>query len=348
MLINDMRYSLSQITRVFLIVSFSFFVSCEDKNGYVEPENYPEGQIIADHTVVDKFDDIPQEYIDKVKQMWLVYAGESHSAAIRTGLDLLSKSDSRFAVTVTEGGTPLPFSDQYMRVSRATWGDLGKTTGWVYGYGEEDWFTSATAIERTKDGLTYCNTNGYDISVFAFGWCWDDTYGSTSDKADPVYGVHWSGSTVGGPEGNKCWGLDADDFSVTGNSVCMDTYLNATQAYIDHCTANGYKTHVVFTTPPVDTYYKDEKGYQAYLKQKHIREYVKKDMDRVLFDYSDILCYDDDGSLTTRTWNGNTYPSITPTNLGDEKIGHIGSAGAVRLAKAIWWMMARLAGWDGE
>ena len=29
------------------------------------------GQIIADHTVVDKFDDIPQYYIDKVKEMWV-------------------------------------------------------------------------------------------------------------------------------------------------------------------------------------------------------------------------------------------------------------------------------------
>ena len=40
------------------------------------------GQIIADHTIVARFDDIPQEYIDKVKKMWLVYA-ESHSEAIR-------------------------------------------------------------------------------------------------------------------------------------------------------------------------------------------------------------------------------------------------------------------------
>ena len=27
------------------------------------------GQIIADHTVVDMYDDIPQYYLDKVKQM---------------------------------------------------------------------------------------------------------------------------------------------------------------------------------------------------------------------------------------------------------------------------------------
>ena len=48
-----------------------------------------ETQIIADHTVVDKFDDIPQYYIDKVKQMWVSYAGESHAINIGWGLNRL-------------------------------------------------------------------------------------------------------------------------------------------------------------------------------------------------------------------------------------------------------------------
>ncbi|MHC1733068.1 MAG: hypothetical protein AB9888_13700 [Bacteroidales bacterium] len=44
------------------------------------------GQIVADHTVVDKYDDIPQYCIDQVKKMWLPML-ESH---IRTaaGKDL--------------------------------------------------------------------------------------------------------------------------------------------------------------------------------------------------------------------------------------------------------------------
>ena len=29
------------------------------------------GQIIADHTVVDKFENIPQQYIDSIKKMWV-------------------------------------------------------------------------------------------------------------------------------------------------------------------------------------------------------------------------------------------------------------------------------------
>ena len=153
---------------------------------------------------------------------------------------------------------------------------------------------------------------------------------------------------MNGPDGDKPWGLDADDYSITGNTISLDTYLRATQEYIDFCKSNGYKTAVYFTTGPVDTYYNGERGYQAYLKHDHTRAYVRSDTDRILFDYADILCYDD-GKTTpsTLTWNGHTYPAITPTNLGDGSIGHIGEAGALRLAKAMWWMLARIAGWDG-
>jgi len=83
------------------------------------------------------------------------------------------------------------------------------------------------------------------------------------------------------------------------------------------------------------------------LKHEAIRSYVRANTSRILFDYADILCYNDDGTTATQTWNGHTYPGITAQNLGDESIGHIGSAGAIRLAKAQWWLLARLAGWDG-
>ena len=50
------------------------------------------------------------------------------------------------------------------------------------------------------------------------------------------------------------WGLDDADNSVTGNSVNLDTYLEATQQYIDYCSANSIPTKVFFTTGPVDIY----------------------------------------------------------------------------------------------
>ena len=270
--------------------------------------NPPAGtQIIADHTIVDRYDDIPQCWIDEVKKMRLVIGGESHSAAYREGLNLLEIAYSAYQVNV--GGVP-PEGEttSYLRASGVMWGDLWSSNQWVTSYGEEDWFTSATgiynSIEITKKGITYCNTNdGWYIDAFGLGWCWDQ-----------------------------------------GTNV--NTYLNATQQYIDYCIANGYTTKILFTTGPVDSYAPAD-GYQKYLDYEATRNYVIADSSRVLFDYADILVYNDAGEEETSLYNGNTYQVIHPDNMEGTYTGHIGSVGAIRLAKAQWWMMARIAGWDG-
>jgi len=267
------------------------------------------GQIIADHTVVDKYDEIPQYYIDKVKEMWLVYAGESHSLAVRKGLLSLETLDPKYAVSVVESGTPEAYTTANLRASRATWGDYSRTSGWIYSYGEEDWFSNTMAPIRTKAGITYCNTNNLTIGAMGFGWCWDPAIYTTSD---------------------------------------FNMYIDATDQYIAHCTTMGYPTKIFFTTGTVDIYY-DELGYQKYLGNEMIRNHVKAGTDRILFDYADILCYDE-GSETpnTYTWNGHTYPIITNKNLNPVTTGHISATGSLRLAKAMWWMLARMAGWNGE
>jgi hypothetical protein len=305
------------------------------------------GQVIADHTIVDRFYDIPQYYIDLVKKMWFVVPGQSHSQGYRDGLTLLESLYPAYQVNVTESGTPEAYTTSHLRASCATWGDYYDSHGWIYDYGEASWFTNATSIVRTEAGITYCNTNNLEIAAIGFGWCWDALAGSASPGADPISGCHWYGESKYGPEGNKAWGIDAADYTETANSVSMDTYLNATQQYADYCASNGYATKVFFTTGPVDTYF-GESGYQGYLKYQHIRDYVKANSSRVLFDYADILCYDDNGVQTTTSWNGHTYPVITETNSTPAEIFHISNAGAIRLAKATWWMLARIAGWDGK
>jgi hypothetical protein len=164
---------------------------------------------------------------------------------------------------------------------------------------------------------------------------------------DREYGVYWRGSSLGGPDGTRVWGLDSTDFADTGNKVSTKTYLDATEDYISFCKEMGINAKIVFTTGPADRF-TGENGYQGYLKNQYIRNFVAGDPARILFDYNDILCHDDDGSLSTTTWKERTYPIITPTNLGDSSIGHISPEGAIRLAKAQWWMLARIAGWDGK
>ena len=307
------------------------------------------GQIIADHNIVADFDKIPAYYINEVKKMWLVYAGESHSYAIRAGLAYLESQYPQFAANVRESGTPDPYTTSDLRASAGTWGDYSNSSGWIYNYGEEDWFTNSTALSRTKAGISYCNSHSLTISAIGLGWCWDLVgLSSTSGlgTADPVSGNIWYGVSKQGPQGDRGWGLDDADYAITGNSINLDTYLKATQEYIDYCAANSISTKVFFTTGTVDAIY-GEAGYGGYLKNERIRSYVRANPSRILFDYADILCYNNDGTTLNTSWNGHSYPRITTANQGNADIGHIGSTGALRLAKAMWWMLARMTGWDG-
>jgi hypothetical protein len=256
------------------------------------------GQIIADHTVVDKFDDIPPYYINQVKKMLFVIAGESHSLGYMRGLVNLESSYPDYDVNYTD--TPEANTTSHLRISRTTWGDVNNTTGWINSYGEEDWYTSTTAINRTKAGISYYNTQGIPISAFGFGHCYGD----------------------GGTD-----------------------YITATQSYIDYCTTNGISTKVYFTTGPVESY---DASYDKYLMHKQIRDYVNLDATRILFDYADILCWDNDDTETKITVDGHTFPVGSTANTVPDNIGHISNTGMLRLAKAVWWMLARIVGWDGE
>lgn len=322
------------------IVFYSFLSSSCQEHSALTPDEYSPDQIIANHSVIDDFYKIPLNYISEVKKMMICFPGESHSVAYRTGLKLLEDSDPVYTCNVSTGEA---VTDKYLRVN------AGPSTG------EANWFTWLAYPPETrpaagnviKNFIKEYSDQGHPINALGFGWCWDMVAGSASSTNDPSFGCQWYGVSVGGPDGSRCWGLDAADFSVTGNRVSMDTYLSATEDYNSYCKTNNLITKVIFTTGPADSF-TGEAGYQGYLKQQYIRNYVAKDSSRILFDYYDILCYDNNGDVTTTTWKGNTYPIISPANSGDGSIGHIGQEGAIRLAKAQWWILARIAGWDGK
>jgi hypothetical protein len=251
-------------------------------------------QIIADHQSVLDFSKIPPIYLAQAKKMMVAFLGESHSMAFLTGMELLENSNSEYACNVSGGE---PFTDKYLRII------AGESTG------EAKWFTwfAHPVASRPPEGdyvkkiIKDYSSSGMPISVLGFVWCIDHVDGTPSATTDDVHHVRWYGLSLGGPDGNKCWGLDAADYSITGNRVCMDTYLNATNEYIEFCKTNNYCYKVVYTTCPPHGYYFDESGYQGHLKLEYIRNYVKADPSRILFDYADILCYDDDGTTATNS-----------------------------------------------
>ena len=127
------------------------------------------GQIIADHTVVDKFDEIPQQWIDSVKKMRVSYPGESHARWVQYGMAALETLDSRYQVNVTTTGSPEGATSSRLRMDYFMWGNVRDADSWYVSYGEEDWWSNATAISRTKAGLSYMNSNGYKLDAIGFG-----------------------------------------------------------------------------------------------------------------------------------------------------------------------------------
>jgi hypothetical protein len=309
--------------------------------------------LIIDHTAVSAFTNLTALDVARAKKMWISYAGESHATAFPLGCRLLSNAEPRFAVSTVTNGPPDGATTNCLRVNGATWGDVNFTE-WRYSYGEEDWYTSDLAVARTKEGIRYCNANiSGGLEVLAFGWCWDmEWHNPAGGGTNTTYWTRWAGSSEGGPDGDQRWGLTAADYPLTGNRVCMDTYLQATEEYRRFCSSNGFRTRVIFTTGPADA--SGEGGYQESVKNQYIRNYVSKTTDGILFDYADILCWDQNGQKTSTwtDWNNTLriFPQIADDNFLDldgapqrDDGDHIGERGALRLAKALWYMLARIA-----
>jgi uncharacterized protein YjdB len=274
-------------------------------------------QIIADHRIVDRFDDIPQYYLNEVKKMWVTIPGQSHAEAYLTGALLLEQSYPAYAVSVVWSGTPEAYTTSNLRLSGATWGDLDNATGWQYQIYPWDlaggepyaWTYNPTQAARVETGISYAHANNLTIAAMAYGYCYNEGY--------------------------------------------YLSYVTAFQRFMDYCIANGLPTKIFFTTGPVDGHLSEatDVAYESSQRWVYIRNHVAADETRILFDYADILSYNDAGELQTQTWNGHIFPVIHPDNMlggsGGWATGHIGGNGDLRIGKALWWMLARMAGWDG-
>jgi len=302
--------------------------------------------IIIDHESVNEINNIPAHWISEAQKMLLNIPGESHSEAHRVGLILLKAIPGYEKFDASISTVPEAPTDAHLRITSYYRNE--QNNNFRESAGEEDFWTSVRAVNMMQQHLTYMEDHSNPVHAFGFAWCWDMVISSPGGVEDPVYKVKWAGVTYDlNGVNHGIWGLDDEDNALTGNELNLGVYLNAVDTY----NANFPETVTFFTTGTVDGY-TGENGYQGYLKNEYIRAYVRNSADKVLFDYADILCYDDNGAQTTRTWTdrwdeSHEFPFIASANLGDGSIGHIGQAGAVRLAKALWVLMARVAGWDG-
>jgi hypothetical protein len=123
--------------------------------------------LVIDHTAIQQFDQIPDEYIEAVKDMVVVYTGGSHGRQIPCGLLDLEKMDSKYAVTIQDEGLP-PEGDS-LRVSRSL---RTQYNSWKTSISYDDFWYGESALDNVRRTLDYHESNGNHVDVIVYTWCW--------------------------------------------------------------------------------------------------------------------------------------------------------------------------------
>ena len=92
-------------------------------------------------------------------------------------------------------------------------------------------------------------------------------------------------------------------------------------------------------------------GYNRSLRNQQIRDFCEAN-DCVLFDFEDLDSWwfdpsDQQWEQATATFEGHVFPVEHPEFEGDEA-GHTTYESCIQKGSAVWWMMARIAGWESN
>jgi hypothetical protein len=233
--------------------------------------------LIVDYRSVDSSDKlIPQQYLDKVRRMRVLFTHQSVGGNILEGLDALSKQNSaRYTLSVSseEDATAL-------------------TAGLV-----------ELAPGQNENPLSKINGFSELVDVQGFG------------KVTEVAMM------------KLCYVDINDRYTSTWNQY-RDMMLGLESRY-------PLVKFVWWTMPLTDEPTAERDSYNTL-----VRNYTKAN-NKILFDIASLESHDPQGRLVTK----NKLPVLFSGYTEDG--GHLTSTGSERVARAWWWLMARLAGWSG-
>ncbi len=317
--------------KYFLIILLSvlFVYSCNPNTGNSTGDNQntennenndnnesSEKAIIINHNSIN-LAKVPEEWIVKAKEKFkIAYSHTSHGSQIVTGMKALSSySDS--SVSLKNVVASLPISFTYSSWGFATgvffadyWGD--EAEGYDLGHNGDLTWSNATKMLLSR--------NGNDRNVVMWSWC-----GGVSDNDE---------------RGIKAY-LDAMNKLEKDYPDIKFIYMTG---HLDGTGVNG----------------------NLHKRNEQIRIYCEKN-GKILFDFADIESYDPNGKyfLDRGADDGCNYDS---GNWAEQWIGANSDSELARLAKsgnceecahsqrlncimkgrAFWYMMARMAGWNGN
>ena len=307
--------NLSLIQRVVFIVIICLTVSL----------SLTRAQITVNRYSVALFDSIPEQYKSAASNLRMMFMNRSVGANIYDGITCLSyphSSAPNHCKRYEHGGTPSFPVDP----SEVYWNGTWDCSNWSYQFwpaGCDNWNQKvACFIDYVEQRI-----DSFDVVGFQFSYL---EVADGSSIAHPVNGFFGSG-TAGTANHYMQFQNNHPDKKVIWFSSSLARAIGTTES-------------------------------EAFNDQ--LRQYAAANQ-IVLFDVADILshtpwdspCYDNrDGvpySFGNNSENhpddGLDIPAICQEYTTETEGGHLGSvsAGKIRVAKAFWVLMARIAGWDG-
>ncbi len=91
-------------------------------------------------------------------------------------------------------------------------------------------------------------------------------------------------------------------------------------------------------------------GYNRYLRNEQIRQYCREN-NRVLFDFADLDAWwynpdTEEWEQNTYEYDGHTVP-VEHEHFNGSEAGHTTYESCEQKGRAVWWLMAKLSGWEG-
>lgn len=262
--------------------------------------------LIADHTVVGQFYQIPDEYIEAAGQLSMLFRHASVGFNISSGLDCLQNNfDGR-----RPNGCDRELSQEQIfydsKYDRSNWTfefhDAYSTEFSDPGVG---WWNKVYLFEDRLNGVIGPGES-YDVAGFKFGYV--DTSEGANYDIDDVFFAN-----------------DPDD-----NLPSIENLEQLEGAY----------PQITFMYWTMALSRRADLSSQNFNRQ--MREYATAN-GKVLMDLADIQSHRPDGTPCYDNL-GNNNEAICDEYTED--VGHLNALGKQRVAMALWWLTARIAGWD--
>ena len=304
------------------------------------PAPEPVGNIVIDHTSIALFDRIPERYITAAKNLRLLFSDRSVGQNIHDALDCLvaaswdsSQADCRrdyynaswdwktYGLADLNNGTVptrILFEPDPFKYNR---------NNWRYEYRQGTW---SELTQNFIQELAPAYINSSDVLSYQFSYL---NINESDNIDDPQTGFFANNPT---------------HYDIYDLEAYIARYPNKIFFFWTTSLARSIGTDV---------------GVNF---NNHMRQYAR-DHNKILFDVADIQahteqgtpCFDNRDGVQYCTQNGvcENYPNdrlnipaICQDYTTEVDGGHLGSvsAGKIRLAKAFWVLMARIAGWDGQ